>query len=52
MRDLPQHMPGLLIKECYEISQMRLGLTGGWKRAGKKPLESIVQFMVRVAGLP
>lgn len=35
MRDLPRHMSGLLIKECYEISQMRLGLTGGWKRAEK-----------------
>lgn len=33
MRDLPRHMPGLLIKECYEISQMRLDLAGGQKRA-------------------
>lgn len=36
MRGLPWHMPGLLIKECCEISQMRLGLTGRQKRAGKK----------------
>lgn len=36
MRDLPWHMSGLLIKERYEISQMRLALTGGRKRAGKK----------------
>lgn len=52
MRDLPWHMSGLLIKERYEISQMRLALTGGRKRAGKEKLESIVQFMVRMAGLP
>lgn len=36
MRELPCHMLGLLIKECCEIRQMRLGLTGGWKRAGRK----------------